>query len=79
MRMRPFIVAGSVAVAFATMPALARPSEPALDAAPPLPSCSAYEQAADGSWQRLPCQQSDAASRPAPRRAATRSSYQRVR
>jgi hypothetical protein len=69
MRITRLILAGSTAMAIAT--ALLVPAAPALarnsniqknDDKPAAPaSCHAYQQAPDGSWTQLPCQEGSAA------------------
>ena len=62
MRIAHLIVAGSTALMVLSGPALARNSNaPKNDDKPASsPSCHAYEQAADGSWKELPCQEGSA-------------------
>jgi hypothetical protein len=80
MRMKLMIVASSIAgLTLAATTAFAKGLDGAFGATRPASSCSAYEQAADGSWQRLPCLETGVASKPAPRRSATRSTDQHVR
>jgi len=59
MRIKRAILAGSIAALTAmTAPALAKNSTPQkTDDKPTSSSCHAYQQAADGSWMQLPCQE----------------------
>jgi hypothetical protein len=57
MRIAPLIFTGFTALAVLTAPALAKNSHTQkLDDQPASP-CQAYQQAADGSWKSLPCQE----------------------
>ena len=59
MRIKRAIFAGSIAaLAAMTAPALAKNSTPPkTDEKPASACCHAYQQAADGSWMQLPCQE----------------------
>jgi hypothetical protein len=59
MRIAKMIFAGSVAALVATTPALAKNAESRTSEDKPTTSasCHAYQQAADGSWTQLPCQE----------------------
>jgi hypothetical protein len=63
MRIKNAIFFGSVtALAILATPSLARNSEAQKTnelpvSASPSPSCQSYEQAPDGSWKQLPCQE----------------------
>ena len=59
MRIKRAIFAGSIAaMAAMTAPALAKNSTAQkTDEKPASSSCHAYQQAADGSWMQLPCQE----------------------
>jgi hypothetical protein len=58
MRIAQLIVAGSVAALALTAPALAKNSESQKsEDKTTSTSCHAYQQAADGSWTALPCQE----------------------
>jgi hypothetical protein len=86
MRIVRLIFAGSTALAIAAAPvvlaALIMLAAPALakhsnvpksdDKAAAPPSCHAYEQAADGSWVELPCQEGSASQAPTPHKSATK-------
>lgn len=80
MQIRDVIFVGSLAaLVVTTLPALAKNSQtPRPDAQSAATSpCRAYQQAADGSWTELPCQQQGAAgSRPAAPRAPANSNAQ---
>ena len=59
MRIATMIFVGSVAVLVATAPALAKNSEShKADDKSESASCHAYQQAEDGSWTQVPCQES---------------------
>ena len=59
MRIATMIFVGSVAVLVATAPALAKDSEShKADDKSGSASCHAYQQAEDGSWTQVPCQES---------------------
>jgi hypothetical protein len=62
MRIAQLILAGSTALMVLSAPALARNSNAPKndDRSAASPSCHAYEQAADGSWKELPCQEGSA-------------------
>lgn len=58
MRIARVIFVGSMAALLMTAPALAKHSEsPKTDDQSTSSSCHAYQQAADGSWTQLPCQE----------------------
>lgn len=58
MRIARMILTGFVAALVMTVPALAKNSElQKTDEKSTPPSCHAYQQAADGSWTALPCQE----------------------
>ena len=62
MRIAQLILVGSVCALVTTMPALAKNSEKNSEAQKSedkstSASCHAYQQAADGSWTALPCQE----------------------
>ncbi len=80
MRIKHAISAGVVAVlASLATPALAKHSDakPA-DEPAAASSCSAMQQTADGTWQRVPCQ-GEASPAQAPRKSAARSTEQPTR
>ena len=72
MRIAHLIFTGSIAaLAVLTAPALAKNSNTqkvdntsASSASPASPTCHAYQQAADGSWTSLPCQENGSAPQP---------------
>jgi hypothetical protein len=71
MRIVPLIFAGFTALAVLTAPALAKNSHTQnIDEQPASPSCQAYQQAADGSWASLPCQELGAGAQPQHKSAA---------
>ena len=78
MRLGPAILLGATAALLTlAAPTLARNSETHSNTQkasepPALASCHAYQQAADGSWTQLPCQEmgSKAQPQPQPRSAA---------
>ena len=74
MRIKRAIFANLVAaLALWTVPALASNSKPQPVSEPPASSsCSALQQTADGTWQRLPCQELGSPPQP-PRKSAARS------
>ena len=75
MRIAKSIFVGSMAaVAVLVAPALAKNSNvQKTDESPVSSSCHAYQQAADGSWTQLPCQEMGAPSGGQPRgKSATR-------
>jgi hypothetical protein len=85
MRIKCAIFAGVVVtLASWTMPALARHSETtntdtnAAAEPPASSSCSALQQAADGSWEKLPCQELGS-PQPASHKSAARNSEQQTR
>jgi hypothetical protein len=58
MRIAPLIFGGFTALTVLTAPAQAKNSQPQkIDEQPASRSCQAYQQAADGSWAPLPCQE----------------------
>jgi hypothetical protein len=58
MRIAKVIFAGSAAALLVTAPALAKNAQTQkADDQSTSSSCHAYQQAADGSWQQLPCQE----------------------
>jgi len=58
MRIAKVIFVGSAAALLVTAPALAKNAQPQkTDDQSTSSSCHAYQQAADGSWQQLPCQE----------------------
>jgi hypothetical protein len=69
MRIAQLIFSGSIAaLAVLTAPALAKNSHTqkvddtsASSASPTSPTCRAYQQAADGTWTSLPCQENSSA------------------
>lgn len=72
MRIGPVILVGSLAALVATTaPALARNSQTqkTADEQTNSSACHAYQQAADGSWTALPCQEHGAAAQTEHRRA----------
>jgi hypothetical protein len=59
MRIAPMIFVGSVAALVATAPTLAKNSEShKTEDKSESASCHAYQQAEDGSWTQVPCQES---------------------
>ncbi len=85
MRIKCAIFAGVVvALSALTMPALARHSETtntdakAAAEPPASSSCSALQQAADGSWEKLPCQELGSPQQ-SPHQSAARNSEQQTR
>jgi hypothetical protein len=75
MRIAKSIFVGSMAaLALLTAPALAKNSNvQKTDDSPTSPSCHAYQQAADGSWTQLPCQEMGAPTGGQPKgKSATR-------
>jgi hypothetical protein len=78
MRIARLILAGSAAIAIAATPALARNSNMNSNiqknddkpAAPP--SCHAYQQAPDGSWTQLPCQEGSGSQGQTQRKSAAK-------
>ena len=82
MRIKRAIFAGSIAaLAATTAPALAKNSTPQkTDDKSTSSSCHAYQQAADGSWMELPCQELGSGSgAPAQHKSATRSTVEETR
>ena len=80
MRIKHAIFAGSMAaLAAMTAPALAKNSTPqkADDKAASSP-CRAYQQASDGPWTQLPCQELGGSGQPQPK-SATRGSDETTR
>ena len=58
MRIARMIFTGSVAALIFAVPAIAKhPESQKIDDKSASPSCHAYQQAADGSWTELPCQE----------------------
>jgi hypothetical protein len=79
MRLANVIFFGSIAaVAVLTAPALANNSDAKSTDKSASSPCNAYQQAPDGSWTPLPCQEMGA-GQPAQRKSATRSSDQNTR
>ena len=83
MRIRNAIFVGSVAtLAMTASPVLAKNSgAPKMDdqaATSTSPACHAYQQAADGTWTQLSCQELGGAAQPQ-RKSATRRSDQETR
>lgn len=74
MRIHRLIFVGSTSLALLVAPALAKNSNVQKnDDKPAAPSsCQAYQQAADGSWVQLPCQEGSASQAPAQRKSATK-------
>ncbi|MBH5396698.1 hypothetical protein HZZ13_02660 [Bradyrhizobium sp. CNPSo 4010] len=66
MRNIHFVFAGAIAAAgVLTAPALARNSDAPKNAEKSIsPSCSAYQQAPDGTWEPLPCKESGERAQP---------------
>ncbi len=65
MRIARLIFGGFTALAMLTAPALSKSSHTQkLDEEPASKSCQAYQQAADGSWAALPCQELGANGQP---------------
>ena len=58
MRIASILFAGSILLSLLVGPALAKSPDthPAVETSSPS-ACNAYEQAADGSWTKLPCQE----------------------
>jgi hypothetical protein len=80
MRIRNAIFLGSMAALAALMaPAPAKNSDaPKSTEKSTSPSCNAYQQAADGSWTQLPCQELGSGAQPR-RKSATRSPNEETR
>jgi hypothetical protein len=73
MRVVPLIFGGLTALALLTAPALALAKNShtqKIDEQPASLSCQAYQQAADGSWASLPCQELGADVQPQRKSAA---------
>ena len=72
MRLAHAIFLGSMAALLTlAAPTLARNSNlPKASEAPASASCHAYQQAADGTWTQLPCQETGAKPQPQPRSAS---------
>jgi hypothetical protein len=71
MRIAPLIFGGFTVLAALTAPALAKNSHSQkIDDQPASPSCQAYQQAADGSWTSLPCQELGGGAQPQHKSAA---------
>lgn len=87
MRIARLIFVGSIALlTVAAAPALAKNSNSAntnaqkIDDKPAAPGCHAYQQASDGSWIQLPCQEVGPTSQaPAPHKSATRAPDEETR
>jgi hypothetical protein len=85
MRIAPLIFTGSIAaLAVLTAPALAKNSNTQkiddTSAAPASSTCHAYQQAPDGSWNPMPCQELGAPSQAqTQRRSAARGSDEDAR
>ena len=73
MRLGPAIVLGSIAALLSlAVPTLARNSDAQKPGEPPAAaSCHSYQQATDGSWKELPCQELGSPPQP-PHKSATR-------
>ncbi|MBW7968363.1 hypothetical protein [Bradyrhizobium sp. BR 10289] len=68
MRIFHFIFAGALTIGTMAAPAVARDTQPQKGEDQAISSsCSAYQQAADGSWQRLPCKETSEPAQPQPR------------
>ena len=81
MRITSLVIIASVAALAFTAPAYAKNSETQKSddkQASPSPSCRAYQKAADGSWQELPCQEMGSGKQPQPK-SATKGSDNEVR
>ena len=83
MRITQLIFTGSIAALVLTAPALAKDSntqkidEPAASASP---ACHAYQQAPDGSWIPVPCQEPGATAQAQPRhKSASRNADEETR
>ncbi len=82
MRIKRAIFVGSVAaLAVTTAPVLAKNSTlQKTDDKSTTSSCHAYQQAADGSWMELPCQELGSGSgAPAQHKSATRGTIEEIR
>jgi hypothetical protein len=75
MRIAPLIFTGFTALAVLTAPARAKNSHTQKIDDPPASPCQAYQQAPDGSWKSLPCQEMGAGA-PQPHKSATRKTDQ---
>jgi hypothetical protein len=66
MRIAHLVFAGALAIsAMLTAPAVARKTEPQKgEDKTASSSCSAYQQAADGSWEHLPCKETGERAQP---------------
>jgi hypothetical protein len=74
MRIASLIFNGFTALVVLTAPALAKNSQPQkIDEQPASRLCQAYQQAADGSWAPLPCQELGASGQAQPKSAARKS------
>jgi hypothetical protein len=72
MRLAHAIFVGAIAALLTlAAPTLARNSNlPKTSEAPSSASCHAYQQAADGTWKQLPCQETGSKPQPQPRSAS---------
>jgi hypothetical protein len=71
MRIASLIFSGFTVLVALTAPAVAKNSQPQkTDEQPASRSCQAYQQAADGSWAPLPCQELGAGGQPQHKSAA---------
>jgi hypothetical protein len=74
MRIASLIFSGFTALVVLTAPALAKNSQPQkVEEQPASRLCQAYQQAADGSWAPLPCQELGASRQPQHKSAAQKS------
>ncbi len=74
MRIVSLIFSGFTALIVLTAPALAKNSQPQkIDEQPASRLCQAYQQAADGSWAPLPCQELGAGGQSQHKSAARKS------
>jgi hypothetical protein len=74
MRIASLIFSGFTALVVLTAPALAKNSQPQkIDEQPASRLCQAYQQAADGSWAPLPCQELGAGGQTPHKSAALKS------
>jgi hypothetical protein len=71
-------VSSVAALAALTVPALANNSAQKITEQPTSSPCKAYQQAPDGSWTQLPCQELGSGNQPQ-HKSATRSSDQETR
>ncbi len=78
---RSSFVGSVAALAVMTAPALAKNSTPPkTDDSSTSSSCHAYQQAADGAWTQLPCQELGSGSgAPAQHKSATRGTVEEIR